>query len=78
LGDRVVVLPAFSLPCMMMLGGSLQRFRQVAWWSVAVMVVGPTSRGGEKASRFASRDRQAGKTSLRLAALSRLRRSGLL
>jgi uncharacterized membrane protein YraQ (UPF0718 family) len=36
----LVVLPAISLPCMMMLGGSLQRFRLVAWLSVAVMVVG--------------------------------------
>ena len=36
----LVVLPAISLPCMMLLGGSLQRFRMVAMLSVAVMIVG--------------------------------------
>jgi uncharacterized membrane protein YraQ (UPF0718 family) len=36
----LVVLPAISLPCMMLLGGALQRFRLVAWLSAAVMVVG--------------------------------------
>ena len=36
----LVVLPAISLPCMMLLGGSLQRFRLVAMLSAAVMVVG--------------------------------------
>jgi uncharacterized membrane protein YraQ (UPF0718 family) len=36
----LVVLPAISLPCMMLLGGSLQRFRLVALLSVAVMIVG--------------------------------------
>ncbi len=36
----LVVLPAVSLPCMMLLGGSLQRFRMVALLSVAVMIVG--------------------------------------
>ena len=36
----LVVLPAISLPCMMLLGGSLQRFRMVAMLSAAVMVVG--------------------------------------
>jgi uncharacterized membrane protein YraQ (UPF0718 family) len=36
----LVVLPAISLPCMMLLGGSLQRFRLVAMLSVAVMIVG--------------------------------------
>lgn len=36
----LVVLPAISLPCMMLLGGSLQRFRMVALLSVAVMIVG--------------------------------------
>jgi uncharacterized membrane protein YraQ (UPF0718 family) len=36
----LVVLPAISLPCMMLLGGSLQRFRIVALLSVAVMIVG--------------------------------------
>lgn len=36
----LVVLPAISLPCMMLLGGSLQRFRSVALLSIAVMIVG--------------------------------------
>lgn len=36
----LVVLPAISLPCMMLLGGSLQRFRVVALLSIAVMIVG--------------------------------------
>jgi hypothetical protein len=36
----LVVLPAISLPCMMLLGGSLQRFRMVALLCAAVMVVG--------------------------------------
>jgi uncharacterized membrane protein YraQ (UPF0718 family) len=36
----LVVLPAISLPCMIMLGGALQRFRVVALLSIAVMVVG--------------------------------------
>jgi uncharacterized membrane protein YraQ (UPF0718 family) len=36
----LVVLPAISLPCMMLLGGALQRFRMVAWLSGAVMLVG--------------------------------------
>jgi len=36
----LVVLPAISLPCMMLLGGSLQRFRMVAMLSAAVMLVG--------------------------------------
>ena len=36
----LVVLPAISLPCMMLLGGSLQRFRVVALLSVGVMIVG--------------------------------------
>ena len=36
----LVVLPAVGLPCMMLLGGSLQRFRMVALLSVAVMIVG--------------------------------------
>jgi uncharacterized membrane protein YraQ (UPF0718 family) len=36
----LVVLPAVSLPCMMLLGGSLQRFRMVALLSAAVIVVG--------------------------------------
>ena len=36
----LVVLPAISLPCMMLLGGSLRRFRMVALLSVAVMIVG--------------------------------------
>ena len=36
----LVVLPAISLPCMVMLGGSLHRFRLVAMLSAAVMVVG--------------------------------------
>ena len=36
----LVVLPAVSLPCMMVLGGSLQRFRMVALLSGAVMFVG--------------------------------------
>jgi uncharacterized protein len=36
----LVVLPAISLPCIMLLGGSLQRFRMVAMLSAAVMVVG--------------------------------------
>jgi len=36
----LVVLPAISLPCMMLLGGSLQRFRIVALLSLAVMIVG--------------------------------------
>ena len=36
----LVVLPAISLPCMMLLGGALQRFRVVALLSVGVMVVG--------------------------------------
>jgi len=36
----LVVLPAVSLPCMMLLGGSLQRFRMVALLAVAVMMVG--------------------------------------
>jgi len=36
----LVVLPAISLPCMILLGGSLQRFRMVVLLSVAVMIVG--------------------------------------
>ena len=36
----LVVLPAISLPCMMLLGGSLQRFRIVALLSSGVMIVG--------------------------------------
>ncbi|HYM25463.1 MAG TPA: permease [Vicinamibacterales bacterium] len=36
----LVVLPAISLPCMVLLGGSLQRFRLVAALSAAVMVIG--------------------------------------
>jgi uncharacterized protein len=36
----LVVLPAVSLPCMMLLGGSLQRFRTVGLLSIAVMIVG--------------------------------------
>jgi uncharacterized membrane protein YraQ (UPF0718 family) len=36
----LVVLPAISLPCMMMLGGSLQRFRMVAMLAAGVMIVG--------------------------------------
>jgi uncharacterized protein len=36
----LVVLPAVSLPCMVLLGGSLQRFRVVAWLGAAVMLVG--------------------------------------
>jgi len=34
------VLPVISLPCMMLLGGALQRFRVVALLSVAVMMAG--------------------------------------
>jgi uncharacterized membrane protein YraQ (UPF0718 family) len=36
----LVVLPAISLPCMVLLGGALQRFRVVALLSIGVMVVG--------------------------------------
>jgi uncharacterized membrane protein YraQ (UPF0718 family) len=36
----LVVLPAISLPCMMLLGGALQRFRVVALLSMGVMIVG--------------------------------------
>ena len=36
----LVVLPAISLPCMMLLGGALQRFRVVVLLSIGVMVVG--------------------------------------
>jgi uncharacterized membrane protein YraQ (UPF0718 family) len=36
----LVVLPAISLPCMILLGGALQRFRLVAALSIAVMLVG--------------------------------------
>jgi hypothetical protein len=36
----LVVLPAISLPCMMLLGGSLRRFRMIALLSVAVILVG--------------------------------------
>lgn len=36
----LVVLPAISLPCLMLLGGALQRFRLVAWLAGAVMAVG--------------------------------------
>jgi uncharacterized protein len=36
----LVVLPAISLPCMMLIGGSLQRFRVVAILSIGVMIVG--------------------------------------
>ena len=36
----LVVLPAISLPCMMLLGGALQRFRVVVLLSFGVMVVG--------------------------------------
>ena len=36
----LVVLPAISLPCMMLLGGALQRFRVVALLSIGVMIVG--------------------------------------
>jgi uncharacterized membrane protein YraQ (UPF0718 family) len=36
----LVVLPAISLPCMVLLGGALQRFRLVATLSVAVMLAG--------------------------------------
>jgi len=35
----LVVLPAISLPCMVLLGGALQRFRLVAALSAAVMIV---------------------------------------
>ena len=36
----LVVLPAISLPCMMLLGGSLGRFRMIALLSVGVIVAG--------------------------------------
>jgi uncharacterized protein len=36
----LVVLPAISLPCLMLLGGALQRFRLVASLAGAVMAVG--------------------------------------
>jgi len=36
----LVVLPAISLPCMVLLGGALQRFRLIATLSIAVMLVG--------------------------------------
>ncbi len=36
----LIVLPAVSLPCMMLLGGSLQRFRLVGMLSAAVMLIG--------------------------------------
>jgi uncharacterized membrane protein YraQ (UPF0718 family) len=36
----LVVLPAISLPCMMLLVGTLRRVRMVALLSVAVMAVG--------------------------------------
>lgn len=36
----LVVLPAISLPCVMLLGGSLRRFRMVALLSVGVIIVG--------------------------------------
>ena len=36
----LVVLPAISLSCMMLLGGSLQRFHVVALLSIGVMIVG--------------------------------------
>jgi hypothetical protein len=36
----LVVLPAISLPCMVLLGGSLRRFRLVAMLSAAVIVAG--------------------------------------
>ena len=36
----LVVLPAISLPCMMLLAGALQRFRLVALLSVGVMIAG--------------------------------------
>lgn len=36
----LVVLPAISLPCMMLLGGALQRFRVVVLLSIGVMIVG--------------------------------------
>jgi len=36
----LVVLPAVSLPCIVVLGGALQRFRMVALLAAAVMVVG--------------------------------------
>jgi hypothetical protein len=36
----LVVLPAISLPCMVLLGGALQRFRVVVLLSIGVMVVG--------------------------------------
>lgn len=39
----LVVLPAISLPCMMLLGGSLRRFRMVVLLSAAVMIVGVTA-----------------------------------
>jgi hypothetical protein len=36
----LVVLPAISLPCMVLLGGSLQRFRTIGLLTIAVMLVG--------------------------------------
>lgn len=36
----LVVLPAISLPCVMLLGGSLRRFRMIVLLSVGVMIVG--------------------------------------
>jgi uncharacterized membrane protein YraQ (UPF0718 family) len=36
----LVVLPAISLPCMMLLGGALRRFQLIALLSVAVIIVG--------------------------------------
>jgi uncharacterized membrane protein YraQ (UPF0718 family) len=39
----LVVLPAISLPCMMLLGGSLGRFRLIALLSLGVIIVGIVS-----------------------------------
>ena len=36
----LVVLPAISLPCVVLLGGALHRFRMIALLSVGVMIVG--------------------------------------
>jgi uncharacterized membrane protein YraQ (UPF0718 family) len=36
----LVVLPAVSLPCLMLLGGALRRFRIVALLSAGVIVIG--------------------------------------
>ena len=39
----LVVLPAVSLPCMMILGGTLRRLRLIALLTAAVMLVGMTA-----------------------------------